>query len=50
MADVAIATQLLALEMAGVNLSEQRWEKLDQYLRRVIARSSFKKIVPVKML
>jgi len=41
MADVAIATQLLALQMAGFELQETQWPNLSAYFSRVIARPSF---------
>jgi glutathione S-transferase len=40
MADIAIATQLLALKMTDFNL--EKWRHLNNYLQKVTARESFK--------
>ena len=45
MADVAIATQLLALKMAGFVINTKRWSNLNRYLEKVVSRKSFEKIV-----
>lgn len=45
MADIAIATQFLALKMAGFEVDNKRWSNLNQYLKKVTARESFKKII-----
>jgi glutathione S-transferase len=43
-ADIAIATQLLALKMADVSIDNKKWNHLNQYLEKVISRKSFNKI------
>lgn len=45
MADIAIATQFLALKMAGYEIDNNRWNNLSQYFKKVIARDSFSKII-----
>lgn len=45
MADIAIATQLLALKMAGFELSDKNCFHLGSYLTKVTSRPSFKKIM-----
>ena len=44
-ADIAIATQLLALKMAEFDSSNKRWGELNQYLEKIISRVSFRKIL-----
>jgi glutathione S-transferase len=45
MADIAIATQLLALIMAGFEISHTKWPHLSRYLAKVTARPSFSNIM-----
>jgi glutathione S-transferase len=45
MADIAIATQLIALRMAGFEINNGKWNYLSQYLAKVTARPSFQKII-----
>lgn len=44
MADVAVATQLQALEMAGYTIDSVRWKALQDYFKAVTARSSFSEL------
>ncbi len=43
-ADIAIATQLLALNLTGFDFEKSRWNNLYRYFEKVISRPSFKKI------
>lgn len=45
MADIAISTQLIALQMSGFEIATSRWKFLRKYLENVTARPSFKKIL-----
>lgn len=45
MADIAITTQLLALEMSGVIIDKKRWNDLNAYFKRTISRPSFHRIL-----
>jgi glutathione S-transferase len=46
MADIAVTTQMLALQMAGFALDQaDRWPALQQHLQRVIARPSFASMI-----
>ena len=44
MADVAIATQLLALEMSGFNFLQKKYKNLRSHMRETMMRKSFIKI------
>ncbi len=44
MADVAVATQFLALEMTGFEFPKDRWARLHEYFKQIISRASFKGI------
>lgn len=43
-ADIAIATHFVSLNLAGEKLNEQRWPKLAAYIKRVLERPSFKQV------
>ncbi|SRR5579883_554089 len=45
MADVAISTQLLALMMTEYEMDHKEWPNLNNFLKKIIERPSFKKIV-----
>lgn len=45
MADIAIATQLIALTIAGFKINRSNWNNLNQYLTKVTARPSFQKMI-----
>jgi glutathione S-transferase len=45
MADIAIAVQLLALQIAGFALSNARWPQLNFYLAKITDRPSFQKVI-----
>jgi glutathione S-transferase len=45
MADIAIAVQLLALQITGFALSNARWPQLNFYLAKITDRPSFQKVI-----
>jgi len=44
-ADIAITVQLLALKTAGIELTEDKWLNLRDYLKRITNRQSFRNII-----
>ncbi len=44
-ADIAIATHLLALKMAGFDIKDKQWNHLKSYLEKVASRPSFQRAV-----
>ena len=45
MADVAVAIQMLGLQMAGFDLATNRWPRLRSHMQTTISRNSFRSIV-----
>ncbi|MGB0934935.1 MAG: glutathione S-transferase family protein, partial [Alphaproteobacteria bacterium] len=43
-ADIAIATHFISLEIANVKLDASQWPKLAKYIERALARPSFQKV------
>lgn len=43
-ADIAVVTHFISLDLAGEKFNEQRWPKLAAYIKRVLERPSFKQM------
>lgn len=45
-ADIAIVTHFIGLQMSGIEIDNQRWPTLVNYINKVLARDSFTKATP----